>query len=150
MTLFISKRFAPSLKPDDAMLAGLLHEVGKLYILARADKYPELFGNPSTLVDVLESWNPGVGQAILDAWNLPEAVVNAVGEQGGVDLSPYAPMTIAAVLMVATTLCNLCKADEPADPYEIMQLPTFRRLRLDVANCQILIEDSCALLKSLG
>src|SRR5687767_986309 len=47
---------------DEAMLAGLLHNVGKIYILARAQKHP-FFKEPETLQQLLRDWHANVGKA---------------------------------------------------------------------------------------
>src|SRR5687767_6517501 len=51
-----------SVNADEAMLAGLLHNVGKIYILARAQKHP-FFKEPETLQQLLRDWHANVGKA---------------------------------------------------------------------------------------
>jgi len=60
------------INPDTALLAGLLHDIGKYYILSRAENYPELINTPNALEDVLDEWHTGIGRGILEAWNLSE------------------------------------------------------------------------------
>ena len=36
---------------DEAMFVGLVHDVGKLYILSRVGNHPELFRNPSSVAE---------------------------------------------------------------------------------------------------
>ena len=68
---------------DDALLTGLLHNVGAFYMLSRLDRYPE-FAND----EVIQAWNPGIGYAIIQNWGFPEPLAKAVEQQ---DLRPSAP-----------------------------------------------------------
>jgi HD-like signal output (HDOD) protein len=65
---------------DEAMLAGLLSAVGKLYILSRASDHPDLFEDRSTVETLVATWHTGVARAIVESWDFPEAIAIAVGE----------------------------------------------------------------------
>jgi HD-like signal output (HDOD) protein len=91
-------------QPDEAMLAGLLHQIGRLYILTHMLKLePELRQDPAFL-EVLDGWQAQVGGAILSAWGLPERIGEAVMQQDqllGADprtLPPLAKLLSAAKL----------------------------------------------------
>ncbi len=62
----------PGLKPDQATLAGLTHEIGILPILTCAEETPELLENEAILDDIIRQLHPRVGSAILRAWDFPE------------------------------------------------------------------------------
>ena len=64
----LAKKVPNSGNPDDAMLAGLLHSIGKFYILARADESPELIANEVAMERLLDEWYTGVGRAIVEFW----------------------------------------------------------------------------------
>lgn len=74
----LARRQPDIANPDEVMLAGLLHDIGKFYILTRVDGYPELFEEPRMLEDLLQQWHSGIGQAIVEAWGFPEQVAEAV------------------------------------------------------------------------
>ena len=40
--------------PDEAMLTGMMHGIGKLYVLTRATDHPELFANAAMLDEIIE------------------------------------------------------------------------------------------------
>ena len=62
-------------KTDEAMLAGLIHDIGKLPILMKAEDSPELIANTAALDNVLESLHGKVGEAILKSWHFPESLI---------------------------------------------------------------------------
>lgn len=61
------------LKPDQATLAGLIHEIGKLPILAWADDNE---WDEQTIDEVTESLHPEFGRMILEAWDFPEELLD--------------------------------------------------------------------------
>ena len=69
------------LNPDDAFLAGLLHEVGKLYILMRARERTDLLSAGRRVPRRCSTaWHPRVGRAVIEAWDLPAELAAAVGD----------------------------------------------------------------------
>jgi HD-like signal output (HDOD) protein len=68
-------------QPDEAMLAGLLHQIGRLYILTHAlSNDPSLRDDPD-FQDILDGWQAQIGSAILAEWGLPERIGEAVAQQ---------------------------------------------------------------------
>ncbi len=64
--------FTPHLNPDEAMLAGLIHQIGKLPILMLVEDIPEFKDSPSRLNKLLEKAHPAIGKLIMDNWDFPE------------------------------------------------------------------------------
>jgi HD-like signal output (HDOD) protein len=75
---FVIARNLTKQSPDKAMIAGLLHDVGKFYILNRACLYQDLFSSESTLWDLVDQWHADIGAAILDSWEMSEDIRAAV------------------------------------------------------------------------
>ena len=146
----LAKRYAPAGHEYEAMLAGLLHEIGKLYILARADSFPDLFGDPLALAGLLGDWHAALGHAILDTWGLPESVVTAVGEQDGVGAAPSGHSMIPAVLRAAILISALCDMGPDAVAEPLASHPALRFLTLDEAAARALVKQSCSLAKTVG
>ncbi len=68
-------------KPEEAMLAGLLHAVGKFYIYLRAAEYPAVFHDRPTLDGIVSQWHTGIARAIVESWEFPASVAHGVDEQ---------------------------------------------------------------------
>ncbi len=84
LTRVLAIRFHAA-NPDEAQLAGLLHNIGRVYILARADRHSDLFDLPGEREELMRNWHAHIGKAIAQNWGLPETVSDAIGEQDAFD-----------------------------------------------------------------
>lgn len=60
------------LSPEQAMLAGLVHDIGTLPIITKAEDFPELLAHEALFDAIINKLHPRIGEAILRAWNFPE------------------------------------------------------------------------------
>lgn len=67
-------------KPDEVMLAGLVHDIGKLPIIAKADDLPELVSNDKLMDELTFRLHAKLGKIIVDTWGFAPAMVTAVAE----------------------------------------------------------------------
>jgi putative nucleotidyltransferase with HDIG domain len=95
--------------PDEALFAGLVHDLGKLYLVFRARSFEELARRPEVLQALVDEWHPGVGAALLQSLQLSEAVSRAVDEH---ELDPAA--LPAGSLSQLLSVANRCAAAETA------------------------------------
>jgi HD-like signal output (HDOD) protein len=63
------------LKPDQATLAGLVHEIGILPILTLAEDNPQILEKEAVLDKIISRLHGKVGQAIMKAWEFPEELM---------------------------------------------------------------------------
>ncbi len=66
--------------PDEALFAGLVHDLGHFYLMWRATQFPELTEQPEELRAIVHDWHPGIGSALLQSLDLPEGVSRACDE----------------------------------------------------------------------
>ncbi|MBN8280933.1 MAG: HDOD domain-containing protein [Gammaproteobacteria bacterium] len=91
-------------QPDEAMLAGLLHSIGRLYILMHAHHADPTIRQDPGFTATLETWQPVIGKAILESWGLPARICEAVENQdyllegGSAELEPLTRLLSAAKL----------------------------------------------------
>ncbi|MEQ1579849.1 MAG: HDOD domain-containing protein [Steroidobacteraceae bacterium] len=90
-----------NVNPDFAMLAGLLHNIGAVYVLARIQRQPTLANLPAVCSDIFKDWTPGISRSIAENWGMPEEVVDAIGEQAAVDPGRRGVPKVADVLNLA-------------------------------------------------
>jgi len=92
---------------DNAMLTGLLHNVGSFYLLTRVDDFPE-FGDPETA----RSWGPGVGSAIISNWGFPDEIAKAVEDQDVTDNCQPGKANLHDLLVVSKRMAAIPDSDE--------------------------------------
>jgi|KBSSwiStaDraftv2_1062776.scaffolds.fasta_scaffold23737_3 HD-like signal output (HDOD) protein len=103
-------RVRTKLNPDDAFLAGLLHEVGKLYILMRVKDKIEQLASEAAFQAVVAEWHPRLGRAVIESWGLPEDLAAAVGEHQACALEAPEPPRLTDVVAVANYLAENSEA----------------------------------------
>ena len=64
---------------DQALLTGLLHGLGRLYIVMRAEETTDV--TTVNIREIAAGWQATIGKAILESWGLPEALQHAVEHQ---------------------------------------------------------------------
>jgi HD-like signal output (HDOD) protein len=126
---------------DESMLAGLLHNIGKLYILARANRHEHLFRDPAAMAQVLRDWHASVGKAIVENWGFPEHIAEAIGEHENIDRMT-GKGDVADVLTVAVMAAGFM-GHEVDFELNMQGVKAFSRLHLDNAKCAHIMR-SCA------
>lgn len=66
------------INPDEAMIAGLVHDIGAFYMLYRASQYPELVERPDTVKYLIIQWHEDIGLSLLRLFGLPESLAQAM------------------------------------------------------------------------
>jgi putative nucleotidyltransferase with HDIG domain len=64
--------------PDDAMLAGVVHDIGIFYLVYRASEYDEYRNDRNALLDLVIGWHESIGESLLFALGLPDNIIRAV------------------------------------------------------------------------
>lgn len=97
--------------PDAAMLAGLLHSCGRLYLLVRAGNHRGLFADANAFREIERDWHLGVAVALLENWNVPDEIVRAVAESEDVTREPRREPMLTDVVILALAIAR--HAGEP-------------------------------------
>lgn len=99
---FTIARRLTRLNADTALLAGLLHGIGKLYILTRAVHHPQLFEDETAYREIERGWHANIAKALLESWRISEDIVRAVFEHEDTEREIRGPLTLVDVLQAAT------------------------------------------------
>lgn len=94
------------ISPDQAMLAGLVHDLGAFYMLYRAAQYEELRLRPETVKYLILLWHESIGVSLLDAIGVPEEIVNATIDHDQPRALPEAVRTLADVVFLGNILAG--------------------------------------------
>ncbi len=128
--------FVPHLNADEAMLAGLIHQIGKLPILTLVEKIPEFRDSPSRLDKLLEKAHPHVGKIIMNTWNFPEELKLVPSEYVNFQRDSGAKADYVDLVQVAF-LQSIAGTDHPACRVDWSTVPAFAKLGLQ-ADAEIL------------
>jgi HD-like signal output (HDOD) protein len=135
----LARRFT-SLNGDAALLAGLMHNVGRIYILTRASGNPALMADRLTYNSMVRDWHANVGKAVLETWRVAEEIVEAVTGHEDLDREARGPVTLTDVLSLAVQLDQKSQqlAPEPDEKF----LKALKRLQLQPGDCTSVLEES--------
>lgn len=94
------------LNPDEAMLAGLIHDLGAFYMLYRATQYEELRHRPDSVRYLIIQWHESIGASLLNALGIPEEIVDATVDHDHLRPTPSPIRTLTDVIYVANMLAD--------------------------------------------
>ena len=140
MSYVVAKRFS-RVNPDTAMLAGLLHGIGKLYILTRVTRYPSLLADQAVYTAIVRDWHSSIAKALLENWDMAEEIVAAVSDYEDLERKHVGVADLTDVLTVSQLLSSFKEHPETLE-LNMHDVAACRRLEIDSANYQKLIEES--------
>lgn len=132
----IAKRMT-RINPDEAMLAGLIHDLGAFYMLYRATQYDELRQRPDSVKYLIIQWHESIGVSLLGALGLPEEIVKATEEHDHLRPLPSPLRSLSDVIYVANMLAGghfeWTMQDKPMRPEDYHTLEaTFAELKPEI------------------
>jgi HD-like signal output (HDOD) protein len=126
---------------DEAFLTGLLHGVGRLYILTRMPRFPALLGDAAALDEIMRNWHASIAKAILENWELDAELIHAIAEQDEISREHEGPADITDILVCANMMAAYL--DHPDDLVLNMSgVRSFRMLGLDESNSAKILAES--------
>jgi HD-like signal output (HDOD) protein len=94
------------ISPEEAMLAGLVHDLGAFYMLYRGVQYPELRERPDTLRYLIAQWHESIGVTLLESLGLPKDIAQASTDHDHPRSVPDVPKTLADVVYLGNLLAG--------------------------------------------
>ena len=104
-TAFVLARRCTKLDRDAAFFAGMVHDIGQFFLLARVWEYPEMLSDESPLSDLVRVWHASIGRAVLSAMSMPQELVDAVDDPelyGG----EWPPQSIPDLVFIANLVAE--------------------------------------------
>jgi HD-like signal output (HDOD) protein len=117
------------LLPDQATLAGLVHQIGVLPILTYAEDHNELLADSISLNHVIEQIHPIIGDRILRTWEFPEQIAMIPSQY--LDFSRDSAKVDYVDIVQVATLQSYLGSEHPYTQLDWSQIPAFRKLGLD-------------------
>jgi len=129
----------PGLQPDQALMAGLVHDIGILPILARAEEVHELLDHPELLDSVTDKLHTQIGAHILRKWAFPESLIQVAQEHENMAYDHDGVADYTDLVIVANLKSHAGK-DHPLASVDWSTVSSFTRLGLDT-EMEVIIMD---------
>jgi len=115
------------LDPDEAMLAGLIHDIGKLPILEYIEMVPDLMINEVAMRKVIEILHTRIGKLVLKTWNFSDELISVVAEHEDLMRDPGPNPDYTDIVIVANLLTHI-GSKHPYTQLDWSKIPAFKRL----------------------
>ena len=117
------------LMPDQATLAGLVHQIGVLPILTYAEEHNELLADSISLNHVIEQIHPIIGDKILRTWEFPELIALVPSQY--LNFSRNSAKVDYVDIVQVATLQSYLGSEHPYTLLDWSTIPAFAKLGLD-------------------
>lgn len=120
----------PHLQNDQALLAGLIHDIGKLPVIKYAEEHPELLHDPVMLEKTMSVVHPTIGAAILKTWNFPQEMVTVCTDHENLKRDKSGDVDYADIVIVANLQSHI-GTSHPHTQADWEEVPVFKKLGID-------------------
>jgi HD-like signal output (HDOD) protein len=135
-------RYFSKVNPDTALLAGLLHGIGQLYILTRSAQHPGLFANHAAYNAIVRDWHSAIAKALLENWDMTEEVVDAVSNYEDLERSHSGPLVDLTDVLTVGNLLAAFKEHPETIELNMQNVAACQRMKIDLASYEKLIAES--------
>lgn len=135
-------------KPDQAMLAGLVHDIGALPIIKRAEDVRELLKDEALLRNVIAELHTRIGTALLTKWDFPAEIIAVASEHENIKRNTNGAPDLVDVVMAANLQSYFGK-QHPHAKVVWSEVPAFARLGLDTEVSVIDMEETGESIKEM-
>jgi HD-like signal output (HDOD) protein len=118
------------IKTDEAMLAGLIHNIGVLPIIMKAENHPALLQDTEALDKIIDSLHPRIGEAILKSWKFTDELIAVPAEYGNLNRNSENGPDLVDVVQVAVLQSHI-NTDKAHDPGSLDGVPSFAKLGIE-------------------
>ena len=145
---YVVARSCSQVNADTALLTGLLHGVGRLYILARSVDHPALLADQGSYNEVVRDWHAAIAKCILENWEMSDEIVSAVEYHEDLSRENDDEADLTDVLTVATLLVSFHDHPESIE-LNMEGVAAFDRMELDHEAVLAILEESADEVASL-
>ncbi|MDX1551535.1 MAG: HDOD domain-containing protein [Marinobacter sp.] len=119
---------ATSINPEEALLAGLLHDIGVVPVLVQAEHHVNLFADQANLEHAIGELRADVGTAILESWSFPASFLEAIrhAEDWAHESRESAPQLVDIVIVAQLHAMIGSSQNGNLPPFD--EVPAYRRL----------------------
>ena len=139
---FVIARKFTRVNRDIAFLAGLMHGVGKLFILTRAAHFPFVLRDRTKYSATLRKWHTHFSRHILGGWRISQEVIEAVSQYENLNREVVGEEPDLTDVL-ATSYLVVGHAGRMQDlSMTVEKIASFSRLRLDIMAVEETLENA--------
>lgn len=134
--------------PDEAFLTGLLHGIGRLYVMVRAAAQSGV--DYASFMDLVSGWQASIGKAVLENWAFGAEICDAIGDQDQVERERrrrHEP-DLTDILIAGVLLGNAMKTPAPRN-IDVQGVAAYAALGLSSQDCGAVLSQAETHLASL-
>jgi HD-like signal output (HDOD) protein len=129
-----------SLKPDEAMLAGVIHDIGKLPLIAKADDNPQLADNGALLDELMNKLHCPLGKVIVQSWEFAPEIITAVAEHE--DLARNSGQVDLTDVVTVANLLSYAGKEHHSKGANWAEIPAFKKLGISPEDSITILEEA--------
>jgi HD-like signal output (HDOD) protein len=122
-------------RTDVAFLAGLLHGIGTLYIMAHVATRSMDIATQRSRMEMLDGWEAPIGKAVLESWGFAEDMCEAVADQRDYARKWQHEAGLTDVLIVSLLLADSLRMPEPRE-IAVDGINAFASIGFNATDCQ--------------
>ena len=145
---YVAAKSWTSVSADRALLAGMMHAMGRVYILTRSVDHPGLFSDTASYQRIVKDWHAPIAKLVLESWDISADIVTAVEEYEQLDREGTGSPDLTDVLTIATLLAAFGNDPEALEA-QLAATSASRRMGLSEATVTRVLQESAAELASL-
>lgn len=115
---------------DEAILGGLLQDIGCLPLIDKAGKYPELIQDEEAMLFLFDRYAANIGTAIIRQWGLGENFVEVANNRDNWKFNEVDGVQLTDLILLSKLHTYIGQTNRQNLP-RINQIPSFVKLRLD-------------------
>jgi len=111
------------LNDETTFLAGLMHDVGTLYIITKTGDFKEMLGNEASFNEVVAQWTPQISKSIIESWGFNEEMTESADPASYVTDNGAEEPKLVDAMYVAELL-----VDDTDESLDFSEIPSARKL----------------------
>lgn len=128
--------------PGEALFAGLVHDIGKFYILQFLEAFPQIYDDDAALDLILSCHHGYAGRVILLGWGLPAHIVEVAEAHDDIFRSHTRKADMSDIVQVANIHAHVGEKNNPYEKFKWDEIGSFQRMNLDAETSIKIISES--------
>ncbi len=138
---YVLSRKYTKLNADEAMFVGLMHGIGRMYVLTRAADFPSLFESRAEIEAIMDEWDCAIGSSIVESWGFAEHVSAAIRDFKDTEHTHEGNVDYTDILILAYILYRFATAAKDAE-FTLDDVPASGRLSITAADMMQVLSES--------